>query len=170
MWGSDRGASSVVGVVLMIALVVVLAGTAVYYFGDMTNRLHEPSIARVSAEQTTIEDPDDIAESGQDGCAGLSGHKELAVDVTLTQLRQADVIYVLVSDEGGEHKKVLWESPTSDDVGETLRLANEQQGVDGVDVDIGGGSDWAYCPGEDATFRFYARYDGRTSLLQEYRF
>jgi len=162
--------SSVIGVILMVALTVVLAGTALYYYGDLTQQLHEPSFAAVSAEQTTIEDPDDIDETGKDGCGSLSGHRELAVTVTLTQLRKADVIYVLVSEEGGEHKKVLWSDPSSENVGETLKLANEQPGVDGVDVDIGGGDDWAYCPGEDVTFSFYARYDGRTSLLQEFEF
>lgn len=162
--------SPVIGVIFMVALTVVLAGTALYYYGDMTQQLHEPSFATVSAEQTTIEDSDNIDESGNDGCGSLSGHRELAVTVTLTQLRKADVIYVLVSEEGGEHKKVLWSDPSSENVGETLKLANEQPGVDGVDVDIGGGDDWAYCPGEDVTFSFYARYDGQTSLLQEFEF
>jgi hypothetical protein len=90
--------------------------------------------------------------------------------VTLTGLHDADRLYVLVMEEGGEEKKVLWDDPTSSDVGETLILANEKVGVDGTDVDIGGGNDWAYCPGEDVTFQIYGRNDGRTSLLAEFEF
>lgn len=170
MSAAERGASSAIGVILIVALTVILSGSVVYFYDDVTQQLHEPSFAALSADETTIEDPDNIDESGKDGCGSLSGHRELAVNVTLTYFQQADVIYVLVTEEGAETKKVLWSDPSSENVGERLTLANEQTGVDGVDVDIGGGDDWAYCPGEDVTFSFYARYDGRTSLLQEFEF
>jgi len=167
MSGDDRGASSAVSVILMVALTLVAGGTALYYYGDLTQQFHEPSFATVSAEQTTITDPTHIHE---DECDTLEGHRELAVTVTLTQYQQADVIYVLVSEEGGTEKKVLWNDPDGSDVGETLTLANEVTDSSKVDVDIGGSGDWAYCPGEDATFEFYARYDGRTSLLMTFEF
>ena len=165
----DRGVSSVVAVVLLVALTVVLAGTVLLNFGPVTGGLHEPSLAVVSAEQTTIEDATHIDENE---CSNLSGHRELAVEVTLRQLHQADVIYVIVASEGGEEKKVLWADPSSSNVGETLTLANEVTASDAVDVDIGkpSGSDTAYCPGESATFSIYAEYDDRTSLLQEFEF
>lgn len=161
-----------IGTVLLVAVVVLVSATVavgVLGFGD---RLDEPSLAAVSAERTTVTDPSEIDTTGPDGCANLDGHTELAVDVTLVDLQRADVIYVIVTDEGGEEKKVLWEDPTADDVGETLTLANEVTAADGVDVDIGNptGSDFAFCPDESATFAFYARNDGQTTVLQRFRF
>ena len=156
--GRKRGQSSVVGVVLMVAAVVVVASTTYFYLGDTAENLHEPSLASVSAEKTVI----DFGDAGD--CDETD--EELAVDVTLTTYQQADEVYVLVRDEGGKRTKTVWENPTSATVGETKTLANEPTSDDRVDVDIGGSDDWAYCPGEDATFEFYSRYDGQTTLLQ----
>jgi flagellin-like protein len=154
---NERGVSSIIGVLLMVGVVVVMAGTVILYVGDMGDRLHEPSFATVSAEK-------EVVDFGAEGdCEGTSN--ELTVDVTLTSYGDADKIYVIVREEGGETKKTVWEDPTGEDVGQTKTLANELDG-NRVDIDIGGGGDWAFCPGNSATFTFYARNDGQTTSLQ----
>jgi hypothetical protein len=142
----------------MVAAVVVVASTTYFHLGDTAETLHEPSLASVSAEKTVI----DFGDAGD--CDGTD--EELAVEVPLTNYQEADEIYVLVREEGGERTKTVWANPTSATVGETKTLANEGTGDSRVDVDIGSGGDWAYCPGDSATFEFYASTDGQTALLQ----
>jgi hypothetical protein len=174
MGANQRGTTSPVAVVLLVGITVVLGGTFVAVLAGYAAHLHEPSFATVSTEQTVITDPGYISESGQDGCGNLEGHSELAIEVTLVNYQEADVIYVLVRDEGGEEKKPLWSDLSSANVGETLTLANEQTAMPGVDVDVGqdgnpaGG--YALCPGESTTYEFYAENDGRTQLLQRFEF
>jgi hypothetical protein len=95
---------------------------------------------------------------------------ELTVDVTLENLQQADRIYVIVTSEGDETLRTLWDDPSGENVGETITLANELTSGTPVDVDIGGGGDVALCPGDSATFEFYAETDGQTTLLQRFEF
>jgi flagellin-like protein len=157
---ADRGVSSTVATTLMVALVVVAAATSFAFLAGFGDRLSEPAVASLSAERTTV----DVGAASD--CAGP---EELAVDVTLTSVRDVDRLYVIVGDEGGEETKVLWDQPGPDDVGRTLTLANEVTGPQ-VDVDIGGSGDIGYCPGDSATFRFYAENDGQTTALQTVEF
>lgn len=152
---TDRGASSVIAVVLLVAIVVLLAASVGVYLLGFGEEVSEPPSAAVGVERTTFT-------FGSD-CPG----PELALDVTLTVLQRAETIYVAA--DGGE-KKVIWSDPGPGDVGTTKRVANEVTGTAaGVDVDIGGGGDFAICPGDDVTFRFFAEYDGQTVSIQEIR-
>lgn len=149
-----RGVSPVLGVVLLVGITVVLAAvTASVAFGS-GGKLHEPPSAAVDITEATFT-------QGQD----CPGPRELAVDVTLSQLQRADTIYVLAD---GGNKEILWADPGPGDVGTTKRVANELVGNGGTDVDIGGGGDIAICPGDRETFRFFVDYDGQTLLLQKY--
>jgi FlaG/FlaF family flagellin (archaellin) len=157
MTGSaDRGVSSTVGTVLLVATVVLVSATVAAFATGYADELREPSLAAVEAESTTVDF------GGDSEC---DGPRETVVEVTLTQLQQADRIYVIVASEGDEQLRVLWDDPGSSDVGETLVLANEPPGSN-VDVDFGGGGDFALCPGDPAVFEFYAETDGQTTILQ----
>jgi hypothetical protein len=151
-----RAVTSTVGTVLLVATVLLVSVTVAAFATGYADELREPSLAAVETEQTTVD-------FGGDSECG--GPEEVVVEVTLTQLQQADRIYVIVTDEGDERLRTLWDDPGSADVGETLVLANEVPGPE-VDVDVGGGSDYALCPGDRATFEFYAETDGQTTILQ----
>jgi FlaG/FlaF family flagellin (archaellin) len=145
--------SPVIGVVLLVGITVVLAavvGVAVLGAGE---RLHQPPSAAVEVTETTFTQSEDCP-----------GPEEVAIDVTLTQFQRATTIYVIA--DGGQ-KEVLWAAPGGTDVGVTKRVANEQVGNGGTDIEIGGGGDIAICPGDKETFRFYADYDGQTLLLRK---
>lgn len=150
--------SSTIAVVLLVAIVVLLAATTFALATGFSGDLREPARATVTVERTTLD---------FGGASECAGPEEVAVNVTLTTFERADAIYVVVAEEGGENRKTLWDDPTGDDVGTTLTLANEVTGPQ-VDVDIGGGGDAAFCPGDSATFRFYAEYDGQTTVLQRF--
>ena len=157
MTGSaDRGVSSTVGTVLLVATVVLVSATVAAFATGYADELREPSLAAVEAESTTV----DFGSASE-----CDGPRETVVEVTLTQLQQADRIYVIVASEGDEQLRVLWDDPGPNSVGETLVLANEPPGAN-VDVDFGGGGDVALCPGESAVFEFYAETDGQTTILQ----
>lgn len=150
----DRAVSPAIGVVLLVAITIVLAtvvGVAVLGAGE---ELHQPPSAAVEITETTFTQNEDCP-----------GPEEVAIDVTLTQFQRATTIYVIA--DGGQ-KEVLWATPGGADVGVTKRVANENVGNGGTDVDIGGGGDVAICPGDRETFRFYADYDGQTLLLRKY--
>jgi FlaG/FlaF family flagellin (archaellin) len=170
----SRGVTAVTGVIILVAVVVILSSVVFAFSSGYTDELSEPARVSLSVSQTTISDSNYINENGPpDGCDSLEGPSELAVDVTLSYLDRADEIYVIVNDEGGKRKKVVWDDPSSSDVGTTKTLANEVTAMPGVDVDVGdpGSSTGGYalCPGDDATFRFYARYDGQTLTLQRFQ-
>ena len=165
-----RGASPVVGIILLVAVTVVIAATIGAFALDFNQRLHEPSLATV--DTTTITIPTD----GNDDCP--SG-KEKGVVVQLTGYQQADEIFVIVRSEGGETLKPVWEDPGPDDVGETRLLANED--YDSTDnggniparfdenefIDIGGSGEFGFCKNEAATVEFYAESDGQRTILAE---
>ena len=152
--GSDRGVSTVIGTVLVVAITVLLVASVAAFLLGFGGEVSEPPSAAVTVEQTTF--------TTSSECSG----PEVALDVTLAAFQRADTIYVRA--DGGD-KKVIWSDPGPGDVGTTKRVANEVVGNAGVDVDIGGGGDVAICPGEDVVFRFYAEYDGQTVSLQEIR-
>jgi flagellin-like protein len=156
--GRDRGVTSTIAIVLLIAIVVLLSATVFAVATGFTDDLREPARATVTAERTTL---------NFGAASECAGPEEVAVNVTLTSFDQADTIYVIVADEGGEDRKTLWDDPSVADVGTTLTLANEVTGPQ-VDVDIGGSGDFAFCPGDAATFRFYAEFDGQTTILQRF--
>jgi flagellin-like protein len=159
--GGKRAVTSVNGVIILVAITVILASTVLAFGGGFTDRNARPSFAVVEAEVVTLTFPD----SGE--CPPESNDEELGVRVTMTQFSGADRIYVQVRSEGATNKKVLWADPSADTVGETLTLANELTSFSSVDVDIGGGNDFAFCPGEQAVIEIYAERDGRVQLLQE---
>lgn len=154
--GTRRGQSQAIGVLLMVAVALIAGSTAFVYLGDIGSGVTEPSFAAVSTAERLVDFGDD---------SECPGPRETAVDVSLVRVQDADEVYVRVSDEGGERKKVLWANPSAA-TGTTKTLANEVESDPRVDVDIGGGGDWAYCPGDEATFEFYAVNDGQTQLLQ----
>ena len=43
---------------------------------------------------------------------------------------------------------------------------NEIVCVGGTDVDIGGGNDYSFCPGDEETFVFYAEYKGERTVVR----
>jgi flagellin-like protein len=159
--GGDRAVTPVIAVVLLVAITVILAGTVALFGGGYTDRNARPSFAVVETEVVTLSFP------GAGECPPASNDEELGVRVTLTQYSGADQIYVKVPTEDATNKKVLWADPSADTVGETLTLANEVTTFSSVDVDIGGGSDVAFCPGEEAVIEIYAERDDRVQLLQE---
>lgn len=161
---SDRGVSSVIATVLLVAIVVVLAAGVGAMLLPMTDDLSEPSRLALSVEETRI------SGSGVETCSGFPANTEAALSVTITQFDRADEVYVIVTAEGATTRKTIWSDPGPDDVGQPMLLANEQIGVAGTDVDIGGSGDVKLCPDEDATFRFYAKSDGQTLSLQTYEF
>jgi hypothetical protein len=152
------------GVIILVAITVILASTVLAFGGGFADRNVRPSFAVVEAETVTITDSTHI---DTDECPDFSGHRELGARVTMTQFGGADRIYVQVRSEGATDKQVLWADPTADTVGETLTLANEVTASPKVDIDIGGGGDTAFCPGEQAVIEIYAERDGRVQLLQE---
>ncbi len=162
-YAAARGATSTVAVVLLVAVVVLVSATVFAFTSGVAGDLREPSFATVSVEQSAVE-----FEEGE--CVQNDNKNvELAVNVTLTSLQQADTIYVIVVDEGADRKKTVWDDPGPDDVGETKTLANEDPDDPKVDVDVGATSgDIAYCPGDSATFEFYAETDGQTTILQRF--
>lgn len=151
-----RGQSPVVGVILMVAVAVIAGTTAFVYLGDIGSDVTEPSFATVSAEERLVDFGDE---------SDCPGPREAVIDVSLISVQDADEVSVRVSDEGGERRRTLWSSPEAA-TGETQTLANEVASDPRVDVDVGGGGDWAYCPGDEATFEFYATSDGEAQLLQ----
>ena len=156
--------TSTVGTVLLVAVVVLVAATVGAFATGYADELREPSLASLSVERNAV----DFAEYGTSGECPTGGDVELTVDVTLQSYQQADRIYVIVASEGDESLRTLWADPSAENVGETLTLANEVTGGTPVDVDIGGGGDVALCPGDSATFEFYAETDGQTTILQRY--
>lgn len=150
-----RGVSAVVAVALLVAVTVVLAAAAGALLTGASDELHRPPSADVSVAEATFAESSD--------CPG--GAPEVALDVTLSYLERADAIYVIA--DGGT-KRVVWSAPDAGDVGTTQRIANEAPGNGGVDVDIGGGGDYAICVGDEETFRFYAESDGETTPLETY--
>jgi flagellin-like protein len=164
--GRERGVSSTIAVVLMVAVVVLLSATTFAVATGYADDLREPSLASVAVERNAV----DFADYGVDGECPANGDVELTVDVTLENLQQADRIYVIVTSEGDETLRTLWDDPSGENVGETITLANELTSGTPVDVDIGGGGDVALCPGDSATFEFYAETDGQTTLLQRFEF
>ncbi|ESS06620.1 MAG: protein of unknown function (DUF1628), partial [uncultured archaeon A07HB70] len=160
-----RGVTSTVGTVLLVATVVLVATTVGAFATGYADELREPSLVSVSVERNAV----DFADYGVSGeCSPSSTDVELTVDVTIENLQQADRIYVIVTSEGDESLRTLWDDPSPENVGETLTLANESRPGTPVDVDIGGGGDIALCPGDSATFEFYAETDGQTTILQRY--
>lgn len=156
----SRGVTSTVGTVLLVAVVVIIAATVGAFATGYADELREPSLASVSVERTTV----DFGAASE-----CSGPEEVVVEVTLDNLQQADRIYVIVTSEGDETLRTLWDDPSGENVGETLALANEVTGPN-VDIDIGGGGDVALCPGDSATVEVYAETDGQTTILQRYEF
>lgn len=159
----DRGVSSVIGIILLVAITVIIGSVTASFVMDISNPLHEPSLASADAEKITFED-----DSGD-----CPGDIEEGVVVTLTNYQQADRIYVIVHSEGGENLKEVWGDPSVEDVGTSVLLANEDYGGNIPDrfseeefIDIGGGGDWSYCPNDEATFDFYAESDGQKTILQ----
>lgn len=150
--GGDRGVSPVIGAILLVALTVVLAAGAGLLLANADDELRGSPSAAVEVTDATFTESEDCP-----------GPEEVAIDVTLTQYRRADAITVIA--DGGETETV-WADPGGDDVGTTKRVANEQVGKGGTDVDIGGGGDIAICPGDGETFRFYAESDGESLLLR----
>lgn len=150
----DRSVSPVIGVVLLVAITVVLAGGVAALLLDSGDELHQSAGAALTVEEARFTDSEDCP-----------GPEEVAIDVTLSQFQRADTIYVIA--DGGQ-TETLWADPGGADVGTTKRVANEAVGNGGTDVDIGGGGDIAICPGDKETYRFYADYDGQTTLLQTY--
>jgi flagellin-like protein len=152
----DRGLSSTVGTVLLIALAVLLAGfvgaAALDYWEQ--NRSNPPPVVGISVEEKAI----DI---GSD--SDCPGPEEVALDVTLVDYVRADRIYVAA--EGGRDH-LVWSNVDRSGVGETKRLMNEPVGVGGTDVDIGGGGDYSLCPGDKETFVFYAEYNGERTVVR----
>jgi flagellin-like protein len=162
----DRGVTSTVGTVLLVAVVVLVAATTFAFATGYADELREPSLASVSVERNAV----DFAEYGTAGECPANGDVELTVDVTLESYQQADRIYVIVTSEGDESLRTLWADPSAENVGETVTLANEVTSGTPVDVDIGGGGDVALCPGDSATFEVYAETDDQTTILQRFEF
>jgi hypothetical protein len=162
MWApGERGTTAVVGNLLLIGIVVIVGAVATIAVLPLAEDVDEPPQAAVEVDERLVDRP------GVQECPGISG--ERALEVTLTQLEQADTIYVIVADEGGERKKVVWSDPNEGQVGTTRLLINDLE-YEPYWVDIGedGGSDIAFCPDESATFRFYGEYEGETFLIRKY--
>ncbi len=53
--GDSRGVSSVIGVIILVALVVTLGAVAGAFALDFTQQLHEPSVASVDASTITFD-------------------------------------------------------------------------------------------------------------------
>jgi archaeal flagellin N-terminal-like domain len=160
MW-ENRGVSPVIGIILLVAITVIIAGVTAPLVLDMSSSLHEPSLASVDAEEITFE-----TDGNDDPCSDF----EKGVVVTLTNYQQADRIYVIAHSEGGENLKEVWEDPSVGDVGTSKMLANEDYNPDGnipsrfsegEFIDIGGSEDYSYCLNNEATFDFYAESDGQ---------
>jgi FlaG/FlaF family flagellin (archaellin) len=160
----DRGATPVVGNLLLIGVAVVVGVVVTVSVLPLAEDVGGPPQAALDVEQVFVAEEDAPTNKDWVDCDGANG--ELAVSATLTQLNQADRIYVIVADEDATRKKVVWSDPSDDQVGTSKLLINE------VDygsnwVDIGGGSDWGLCPGESATFRFYGEYEDETYLIRK---
>ena len=159
----DRGATPVIGNLLLIGVAVVVGVVVTVSVLPLAEDVGGPPQAAVEAEEVFVAE-DDITEDGWGDCDGTNG--ERALEVTLTQLNQADRIYVIVADEDATRKKVVWSDPSDDQVGTTKVLINEVEHEPNW-IDIGGGSDWGLCPGESATFRFYGEYEDETFLIRK---
>jgi len=157
----ERGATPVVGNLLLIGIAVLVGVVVTVAVLPLAEDVDEPPQAAVEIDERIVDRP------GVQECPDISGERALAV--TLTQLDQADRIYAIVHDEGGERKKVVWSDPGDGQVGTTRLLINDVE-MESHWVDIGkdGGSDIAFCPGESATFRFYGEYEGETFLIRRY--
>ena len=163
----NRGVSSIIGIILLVAITVIIGGVTASFVMDISNPLHEPSMAAVDASETTFSETEDCD----------NAPVEKAVIVTLTNYQQADRIYVIVHSEGGETLKTVWDDPDVGDVGTSILLANDNFEGDGespdkfgsmdfIDIGKDSGDDISYCPGDEATFEFYAESDGQKTILQ----
>ena len=161
----DRGATPVIGNLLLIAVAIVVGVVVTVSVLPLAEDVEGPPQAALDVEEVFIEKADAPTNEDWVDCDGANG--ELALEVTLTQLNQVDRIYVIVADEDATRKKVVWSDPSDDQVGTTKLLINELTYGSNW-VDIGGGSDTAFCPGETATFRFYGEYEGETFLIRKY--
>jgi hypothetical protein len=157
----SRAATNLVGIILLVGVTVIVATTVVTFAFGFLDGVQTTPQAAITVEEKIVSEPD------VNECPDLNG--ELALDTTLTAVQRADEVYVIVSDEGGERKKTIFSDPAESDVGTSLVLVNDND-YDDPHVDIGetGGSDIALCPGETATFRFYASYEDETYLIQKY--
>ncbi len=159
---ADRGVSTVIGVILLIAITVIIGSVTALFVIDISNPLHEPSLAAVDASETTFSVGEDCPTSTE----------EKAVIVTLINYQHADRIYVIVHSEGGETLKTVWEDPSEEDVGTSIFIANDAYNQLDIEfdedefVDIGGSNDWTLCPNDEVTFEFYAESDGQKTILQ----
>jgi flagellin-like protein len=149
--------SSTVGTVLLIAIAVILAafiGTAALnYLEDGGSE--PPPVVGITVEQKNV----DIGSDSE-----CSGPEEVALDVTLVDYTRAEEIFVAA--EGGRDH-LVWSNTDNSTVGEKKRLMNEPVGVGGTDVDIGGGGDFALCPGDEETFVFYAEWKDERTVVRE---
>ena len=158
----DRGATPVIGNLLLIGIAVVVGVVVTVSVLPLAEDVDAPPPqAAIEIEERIVDRP------GVQECPGISG--ERALEVTLTQLERADRIYVIVHDEGGERKKVVWSDPSEGQVGTTRLLINDVE-YEPHWADIGeyGGSDIAFCPDETATFRFYGEYEDETFLIRKF--
>ena len=148
--------SSTVGMVLLVAIAVILAafvGTAALNY--LEGRGSEPPpVVGITVEQKNV----DIGSDSE-----CSGDEEVALDVTLLDYTRAEKIFVAA--EGGRDH-LVWSNIGNSTVGEKKRLMNEPVGVGETDVDVGGGGDFALCPGDKETFVFYAEWNGERTVVR----
>lgn len=153
--GMDRGLTPVVGAALMIVIVVILSAMIAILVTDLGNELGTDTERNPNVGMTV----DEVVLTGTGDCG--TG-EELALDVTLDIVTRADEIYVRADGGSGQ---VIWSNPSAS-IGSTKRVANENTGTHGVDVDIGGGGDDCIAPDDDVQFVFYATYDNETKVFK----